>query len=346
MIIHIIVQWNSPRKQLPQRTMQQKKIHQTKSVKNQKRMNKETLHKKFNILIDTCSWVDLLSEDTNKLLPHIEFWWNNKYINIITHKVILEEWNKHKQKRKKEFTDSLKTKYKHTAEIVQKENLSIPQNLEPNIQIIDDQIRIIDKFLNNSTTLDTSDDIKIKCSDRSISKEAPYHNKQDSTKDAYIIFSALKHFEELGEDLLFISANKSEFGAPQNLETEIHPELIKDYPNVNIRYFNEIGRAITELRKELPISLLPEQVSNEKSNSINDSIEIDKTKHILDQVYDYISFIKNEVNFYPITLLVNHYPFRANIDSYSYYSIFTLNIDNKQLLELFSSFEISEDKGM
>jgi hypothetical protein len=34
--------------------------------------------KKVNIFIDTCSWVDLLSENDNKLLPHLEFWKNKE----------------------------------------------------------------------------------------------------------------------------------------------------------------------------------------------------------------------------------------------------------------------------
>jgi hypothetical protein len=306
-------------------------------------MNNETQHRKVNILIDTCSLVDLLCEDINKLLPHLEFWKNHDCINFITHKVILEEWDKHKQKKKNEFTQSLKTKYKHTAEIVRKENLSIPQNLEPNIQNIEIQIKLIDELLNSGTTLDTSDDIKIFCSDRTISRKAPYHTKLDSTKDAYIIFSAIKHFEKLGQDFLFISANKSDFGSPQNLEMEIHPEIIEDYPSVKIRYFSDIGRAISVLREELPISLLSEKASSEKSNYVDDSIEIDKTKHILDQVYDYISFIKSEIGFYPITLLINHYPFRTSNKSFSYYSNFTLYTDNQRLIELFSSIEITED---
>jgi len=56
-----------------------------------------------NVLIDTCSWIDLLTEDTNNLLPHLEFWINNECINIISHEIIIEEWNKHKIKQKKGF---------------------------------------------------------------------------------------------------------------------------------------------------------------------------------------------------------------------------------------------------
>lgn len=300
-----------------------------------------------NIIIDTCSLIDLLTEDKNQLLPHLEFWKKNNCINFVTHKVIIEEWNKHKEKQKKRFEDSLKTKYKHAHEIGKKEKLLVPENIVPNLENIDSQIKSIDEILLDSIQLETSDEIKIFCSDRTISdavtgkRKAPYHNKLDSTKDAYIIFSALKYFSDLGQDFLFISTNKSEFGAPDELETKIHTEIIENYSSINVQYLSDIGRAINVLKKELPISLLPEEINNVNTINNEDEIGIDKTKPILDQVYDYISARHKEISFYPISLLINHYPFKIN--SYSYYSTFDLNTENEELFELFKSVEIAEN---
>lgn len=300
-----------------------------------------------NIIIDTCSLINLLTEDKNKLLPHLEFWKQNNCINFVTHKLIIEEWNKHKEKQKKRFEDSLKTKYKHTVEISKKEKLLVPETLVPNIENIDSQIQLIDELLEESIQLDTSDEIKVFCSDRTIrdndtdKRKAPYHNKLDSTKDAYIIFSALKHFSDLGQDFLFISANKDDFGSPEELETKIHPEIIENYSSINVQYISDIGRAINILKTELPISLLPEEINNVNTIKNEDEIEIDKTKPILEQVHDYITARHKEISFYPISLLINHYPFKTN--SYSYYSTFDLNTDNEELFELFKSVEIAEN---
>jgi hypothetical protein len=300
-----------------------------------------------NILIDTCSLINLLSEDKNKLLPHLEFWKQNNCISIVTHKLIIEEWNKHKEKQKKKFEDSLKTKYKHTQEISQKEKLIIPDNLVPNLENIDNQIKAIDEILNDCIKLDTPSDIKIFCSDRTIGdtatgkKKAPYHNKLDSTKDAYIIFSALQYFSGLGQDFLFISDNKSDFGSPNELETKIHPEIVEDYPSINVQYRSDIARAIHELKKELPVSLLPETANNVNADKKGDELYLDKTKPLLEQIYDFILARHKEISFYPISLLINQYPF--SIKSNSYYTLFTLNTDNEELFELFKSIEIREN---
>jgi hypothetical protein len=300
-----------------------------------------------NILIDTCSLIDLLSEDKNKLLPHLEFWKQNNCINFVTHKLIIEEWNKHKEKQKKRFENSLKTKYKHTVEISKKEKLSVPETLVPNLENIDSQIQSIDELLKDSIQLDTSDEIKVFCSDRTIADpitrkhKAPYHNKLESTKDAYIVFSALKYFSELGQDFLFVSANKNEFGSPSELDTKIHPEIIENYSGINVQYISDIGRAINVLKTELQISLLPEELDNVNTFKNEDEIEIDKTKPILEQINDYISARHKEISFYPISLLINHYPFKIN--SFSYYSTFNLNTDNEELFELFKSVQIAEN---
>ncbi len=299
-----------------------------------------------NVLIDTCSWIDLLTEDTNNLLPHLEFWINNECINIISHEIIIEEWNKHKIKQKKRFSDSLNTKYKHTVEIGRKEKLSIPDKLAPNIRNIEEQIEIIDRLLTNSKILNVSDDIKILCSDRTISRKAPFHNKLDSTKDAYIIFSAIKYFSEQNQEFLFISANKKEFGSPSNLDLEIHPEIIENYSDINISYFKDIGRAIDSLKQDLPITMLTDDVDNINTIELEDKIIIDKTKPILDQIFDYISIRHKEASFYPLHLFYNQYPFKSKTNSYPYYSVFSLTFGNQELFDLFKAVNISKENSI
>jgi len=303
-----------------------------------------------NILIDTCSLIDLLSEDKNKLLPHLEFWKQNNCINFVTHEVIVDEWNKHKEKEKQRFENSLKTKYKHTVEVGKKEKLLIPENLKPNLLNIESQIRTIDEILRDSIVLKTPDDVKIFCSDRTIRdaiterRKAPYHNNLDSTKDAYIIFSALEYFSQLGQGFMFISSNIREFGSLNNLDAEIHSEIIENYTTIEVEYFSDIGRAINNLKNEFPVSLLSEEINTVNSIEYNDEIDINKAKPILEQVYDYVSARHKEISFYPISLFINHYPFKTN--SYSYYSVFNLNTDNEELFELFKSVEISSENDI
>lgn len=294
-----------------------------------------------NILIDTCSWIDLLSEDENKLLPHLEFWKNNNCINIITNKIIVDEWNKHKELQKKIFSERAKTKYKHAKEIIKKEKLIIP-DLEPRNENIENQIALIDKLISESIHLEADTKIKAYISDKNIAGKAPFHNK-NSPKDAYIIYTALNYFEELNKEFIFISSNKSDFGNPSNLETEIHPEIIEDFPNAKINYFNDIGRAINHLKNDLPISMVSANESDIIDNEKSDKISIDKSKPILDQVFDYISIMHKEISFVPINIFIKNYPFKNTPNSYPYYSIFNVSTDNLEFFNLLKSIKVTND---
>mgnify|MGYP006166477039 CR=1 FL=1 len=294
------------------------------------------------ILIDTCSWVDLLTEDRNKLLPHIEFWVKNECLTIVTHEIIIDEWNIHKEKQKRRFLDSLTTKYRHTKEIVSKENLPIPRNLSPNFKNIENQIITIDEILLNSLKLNTPKEVKVLTSDRTISKKAPFHKKLDSTKDAYIIFSALSYFSDnsLGK-LVFVSANKHEFGDPNNIENELHSELLETFPNIEVQYFASIGKCVEVIKGEMPM-VMPTSIT--KKSKVEDEIYIDKNKSLLDQTFDYLSFLKSEINFIPLQILTNHYPFKLQENPISYYSLFSISTNNDRLVELFKSIKIEEEK--
>ncbi len=290
-----------------------------------------------NILIDTCSWIDLLNEDDNKLLPHLEFWKDNNYINIISNKVIIDEWNKHKELQKKKFTESATTKYRHLLEVSKKENLHLPA-LKPRIENVENQIKSIDKLISEAIILEIDNETKAYISDRNLNGKAPFHNKVDSIKDAYIIYSALKHFEGSEEGFIFISANKSDFGNPTNLEKEIHSDIVEHYCNVKIEYYSEIGRAISQLKADLPMVLSSE---TEIEQPENDSIFIDRTKETLDQLYDYITTVHKEIKFIPLDIFVSGYPFKIHKNSYSDYNIFTVYTENLELFKLMKSFRIS-----
>lgn len=300
----------------------------------------------MNILIDTCSWIDLLTTKShNKSLEHLEFWVANNHVNIVTHRIIIEEWNKNKIKERNEYFQSLKTKYNHANEVLKSEKLPL-QNLEPKTYIYDNQIDIIDKILKQAIILDTPIHVKSQCMDRTlIPRKAPFHNKLYSTNDAYIIFSALDYFNSRNESFTFISSNTSDFGAPNNLDNEIHPDIICDYENTQLAFYTHLGKVIFNLKNILPC---PDLVNNDSINShpYSDEISIDRTKPIINQLEDYLISRYKEIKFIPINILIDHFPFR-NVNSLRpYYSTFNLTIENKEIISLLDSFTISRDNSI
>lgn len=298
-----------------------------------------------NVYIDTCSLINLLTEDKGNILTdNLEFWIDNGCIKLFTHETIILEWNKHKENKRASFKASEAAKYKHTLEVSQKENFYVPQNLEPSTESLDKQITKIDKMLSEAFKLEASLATKAKSSERAIPPvKAPFHNKIDSMKDAYIIFSALEYFSENSLNFTFISDNKNEFADPADTNRKIHPQLIEDYQTLTVDYYKEIGRAINDFKNLFNISLIPEDKSQYSTGKIDEAISIDRSKPLLDQVMNYLDLMHNDIIYVPPRILINHYPFKTGNSNSISYSLFKAEFGNQFLIELFEKIESIKD---
>lgn len=92
--------------------------------------------------------------------------------------------------------------------------------------------------------------------------------------------------------------------------------------------------------------LIKQKLENDKvllqSESTNPA-NLDLQQPILNQIYDYIDFLYQELNFVPLHLLSRYYPFNSTQTFSSYYSNFTIYTDNPLLFNLFKSVEIIND---
>lgn len=297
------------------------------------------------ILIDTCSLVNLI--DNKKFNPQIEkldFWIKEKLIEIIVPDIITLEWNEHKENEKKRIHEQWNTKQKHYSEIARLTSNfpMIDYNVE--LEFIDKQIDTLDNIIQNSPNkISVPNDVKLIIPDKQLKpKKAPFHHKDDSTKDAYLYFSTLEFCKNNGiNELYFFSDNSSDFGKAlpdkKGSKTEIHPDLLIDYPSVQVKYFGEIGQAIYELSKELP-----SPVNNDTNSDINksDDIYIDKENSLLEQIQNYISIVHKELSFVPIHFFIRNYPFKLSASFIPYYQLFTLTTDNEELFSFFENVEI------
>jgi hypothetical protein len=81
---------------------------------------------------------------------------------------------------------------------------------------------------------------------------------------------------------------------------------------------------------------------NLKNNPIGDSnedYEIDKNKPILDQLFDYMELVYDEVKYMPVHLLIRNYPFQKTAAFRPYYHRFQVVTDNEELVDLLDSIK-------
>ena len=256
-----------------------------------------------------------------------------------------------KDAKRNSIIDSWGAKKKHSQQVAKQSYKDYALDFSFDLSFVDQQINAIDNLiLNGSTQIRTSPKIKALAADKSIKPyRAPFHNKLDSMKDAYIYFSSLEFCDEHSIlQLLFISENTKDFGKPvsqgKGSKNEIHPELLTDFPSIIVDYFGEIGWAITELKKELP--LLPVQaISEDKTTnnhyyfiSENNLPFIEYLHHLFEKIYD-------ELNFIPINIITKIPPFKIKSSGYAHYNIFTLSTNNKIFLNFFDAL-MNNEKGI
>ena len=306
-------------------------------------------------LIDTCSLINLLSkEDSLKDLENLNFWQEKNALQILLPETVKIEWNKHKIKEKEKYRQTVNTKFKHTREMLTNTSFNIPSGyLEIAYGKIETKINAIDSLLEKANEIPITTTVKALIPDRQLlnnnKRKAPFHNKIDSVKDAYIIFSALEHLKEKqANKLLFISENKNDFGNPKNKNREIHSDISSDYPSIQIDYYSDIFFAINEYKKEMPILEVQQpHAIEEKEEALNQysnkgRISIDKTEPLLNQLYYYLKIRFEEIKILPSYLFISYYPFENGATCYR--SDFALRNINPELLEVLKTFEIIDRK--
>ncbi len=298
----------------------------------------------INLLIDTCSLIHLVDKNGyNPYLIQLKNLIENKKIRLLSHELILQEWENHKTKIKK---DELRKLNRNNNKIDLNSTQSlIPANPFQNLIHFDIQIRTIDDLLKNSTMLKTTEAIKFEFSDRYQEKKAPFHKGGDQQKDWYILGSACSHCELNAIPILFfISHNHNHFADINEPKNTIHPDFQERFNALKINYYKNYSECINELQHSGTSLMWPnysQQVINE-NYSYKSSIKgnpIDSLLHIYNNIY-------KEINFVPHHILKKYFPFTDSDNSDVYYNIFTFYNVQDILVEYFDNVVIDENKDI
>lgn len=253
------------------------------------------------LILDTNIWIYLangFNPETNnyedglhfKVLESLKHLVSEDKIKILTTELILEEWERNKQKR---FTliekhqRSLESQVNNLKNIKKKLDEGDGHFVDTIINKYQDRIQSeiannqkhiqeVEDLLNNYTVkFQITDSIKVKVTDWAVKKNAPFKGeKSNSTADALILFGSIDYLTEIaktdifGEPIfiypesMFVSGNTGDFSDKTNKEN-LHPDLVPIVSPTKMGYgisLAKILNTIEELFKESEIELLEEQI--------------------------------------------------------------------------------------
>lgn len=211
------------------------------------------------LVLDTCSWLDLAKPRFKEAFDDLEAQVRNEQIELLTTDIIIEEWDRNKERILKEIIHSIRDNAKNAIKMAEYLPLAEQADLNKIIKKYKDieknqedlaktYLSKIESFLKASPKFTVSDDVKLKMAERALTKKAPFHNNKNNMADALIFFGAKDYLKaQSGEDtkLIFVTINYTDFCKGKG-DTSIHPDLDDE----NVVLFNNVAQAL-DLSNEL-----------------------------------------------------------------------------------------------
>lgn len=211
------------------------------------------------LILDTSTWLDLAKPRFSEILDELEQQVEGKNTVLLTCDIVLDEWERNKEKILNEIVTSIRSHAKSALKMGEllsgKDKEDLHRIVEKYATIEKEQIELakvyfdrVEKLLRSSTLYKINDNLKLEMANRALTKKAPFHNNKNNMADALLYFGAVQYVtknSEIALDLIFVTLNHKEFSDSDDI-TKLHPDLHKP----NVHFFNNVAQAL-KMRKEL-----------------------------------------------------------------------------------------------
>ena len=237
------------------------------------------------LIIDTCSWLELSKPRFSEVLTELETQVHNGQTILLTSEIIIEEWDRNKDRIIQDIKASIRTHAKSALKLTEFLNETEAKQISDIVEkykseeVKQEELAMIhfkrvEELLKTSTVYEISDKLKLEVTDRALQKKAPFHNNKNNTADALLYLGAVDYVDkeaQIATDLFFVTINYKEFSDPKD-STKLHPELEKR----NVHFYNNVAQAL-KMRTEL-VDEMDEYHEHQLWNWIESQAEIARGK--------------------------------------------------------------------
>lgn len=238
------------------------------------------------LLIDTCVWLDLARDTSNKaIIMTLKNLIESKSIKVLLPDIIKEEFSRNKSKIIDNSKKKISREIKNVKEIVSQYELSdnkstilssltdINHKLPMLSDLISEQVELVWEIIESIDELEINDSDKIKSSDRALFKKAPFHNKKESMADSLIIELFFRN-AEIGDkyNYHFITHNTNDFSS--NIDKRIYHSDFENYFSIdNINYSTDLLSLIKSISPDILDDITFEYEWDEESRGFNEILD-------------------------------------------------------------------------
>jgi len=235
------------------------------------------------LLIDTSVWLDLAKD--YRQLPIIDaltFIWEANDLELILPSVVVEEWERNKERVIAESKQSLSSHFKRVREAVNQfaaeteraavlaQLSDVDHRISIGGEAINDAIEQIERLFSSTEKLEISEFQKARAADRAMAKKAPFHRPRNSIADALLIeayIDALANRTDDGDVYAFVTHNKLDFSDRDPRQP--HPDFAPLFDGIRSKYIINLAELlegyahelVEEVRFEREVSQTPRRLS-------------------------------------------------------------------------------------
>jgi hypothetical protein len=197
----------------------------------------------FNVLIDTCVWLDIAQDSKQSpLIDSIIAMQTDRHLKLLVPRIVLVEFQKNRLHVAERAQRSLSTHFNLVKDAVRKADgdskrkeqiLEYLSNLDHRIPLagaaaVASGLERIEGLLNAAVPIESGDDIKVRAADRALRREAPcHHQNKNAIADAILIetYFASVRVGSAGDRFAFVTHNKHDFSDMAANQKKPHPDL-------------------------------------------------------------------------------------------------------------------------
>jgi hypothetical protein len=238
-------------------------------------MNKQKRPPRFNILIDTCVWLDVAKDyQQQAILAAFEELVRQGDIALILPRIVVDEFARNKARVIEDASRSLSSTLKRAKEAVEKfgdprkksavlHQLNDVDHRLPTLgSAAVDTVGRIEELFANTPIIEISDAVKLRAAQRAIDKRAPFHRQRNGIDDAVLIelyADAVTAKPAPGSRFAFVTHNIKDFSHPNANNKLPHPDIAACFSRVRSLYFITLGESLRRVRPEQFADLMIEQ---------------------------------------------------------------------------------------
>lgn len=244
------------------------------------------------LIIDTSVWLDIAKTSKGEdILNLLDEFIRNDEVSIVLPKIIIEEFDRNKERIISDAGKSLSSHFKKVKAMVSehakddsKEKIlsqlddidkKIPQMGENAFQ----SISKIEELFKDAEVIEISDEIKLRATQRAIDKKAPFHLSKNSIGDSIIIetYNEFKT-ENLAQEfsLMFITHNVNDFSLRNGNQKLPHEDLEEIFDSNKSQYFISLPEALNSINPELVEEIEYENDWDFEFRTLSEILEVER----------------------------------------------------------------------